>query len=192
MSEKLTQEYLKRSLTYSKHTGLFTWKARPVYHFKNRNAWKDWNRKYPCTIAGYISPAGYVKITISGKAYPAHRLAFLYICGYIPENFVDHRDMNPTNNKWKNLREVTNQCNQQNCKISIRNKSGITGVSWNSREKKWKAKITIAKKTIYLGFFEKLEDAARARYEEEKTNPLWSCSVTSSAKQYLISIGEQV
>lgn len=70
--------------------------------------------------------------------------------------------------------------------------SGITGVSFNKKKNKWIAQIGILRKRKYIGGFKKIEDAARARYEEEQKNPAWSCSVTSSAKQYLISIGEQV
>lgn len=43
------------------------------------------------------------------------------------------------------------------------NTSGYTGVYRRSKSGKWQAQITFRKKTYYLGSFEKLEDAVKAR-----------------------------
>lgn len=192
MTEKLTQEYLKECLEYNPETGILIWKNRPSTHFKNIHTFKKWNKIYPGKEAGCLGIYGYRSITICMKTYPSHRLAFLYMCGYIPENDVDHKDCNRDNNKWINLREVSRSCNMQNQKVRINSTSRITGVYFNKNCNKWISHIKILGRDIRLGSFESFQDAVVARYEEEKTNPLWSCSVTSSAKQYLISIGEQV
>ena len=42
--------------------------------------------------------------------YRAHRLAFLYMKGYIPK-LIDHKDRNGLNNKWNNLREANKSTN---------------------------------------------------------------------------------
>ena len=104
--------------------------------------------------------------------------------GYLPENQVDHIDKNQYNNKWSNLREVSNQCNQQNCNLAKNNTSGVTGVCWNKHAKKWKARIAIDKE-IHLGYFENLDDAVMRRYQEELANPKWTCSIESTAYKYL-------
>lgn len=53
-------------------------------------------------------------------------------------------------------------------KISKANKSGVKGVWWDSYRQKWKAKITFQRQVHELGYFTKLEDAAKARKEAEE------------------------
>ena len=55
-----------------------------------------------------------------------------------------------------------------NAKISKRNTSGIKGVTWSKKQKKWRAYITFQRKYISLGSFHKKEDAAKARKEAEE------------------------
>lgn len=52
-------------------------------------------------------------------------------------------------------------------KIASNNTSGHTGVYWNGRRGKWSAEIRRGRKRTYLGSFENLEDAVRARKEAE-------------------------
>lgn len=48
------------------------------------------------------------------------------------------------------------------------NTSGVKGVTWNSKNNKWIAQITFRGKNHYLGSFESIEDAAKARKEAEE------------------------
>ena len=111
----MTQEYLKTILRYNPSTGIFKW--RKPGHGRPKNK-----------IAGCKNNNGYIFITHNGKKYQAHRLAFLYMDGYFPENFVDHINRNPCDNRWDNLREVSAQCNAQNSAVRKRNNTGITGI----------------------------------------------------------------
>lgn len=54
------------------------------------------------------------------------------------------------------------------------NTSGIRGVTWHNRLKRWQARITFKGKTIHLGYFRTLEDAAIARQlaEEKYFSPI--------------------
>ena len=54
-------------------------------------------------------------------------------------------------------------------KIPINNVSGYKGVSWNGKEKKWIANITLKGKRIYLGIYADLEEAIRIRKEAEES-----------------------
>ena len=54
------------------------------------------------------------------------------------------------------------------CKISVRNTSGVKGVSWDSQRQKWTAQIKFKGKKYYLGRYPKLEDATTARKEAEE------------------------
>lgn len=53
-------------------------------------------------------------------------------------------------------------------KISSNNTSGITGVSWDRRRRKWTANIGFKGKNIFLGAYEHKESAIKARKEAEE------------------------
>lgn len=182
---KLTQEYLKECLAYDPDTGIFIWKERPLTHFKNEGRFNTWNKRYPNKICGSPDKDGYLVTSVGGVLFKTHRLAFLYMEGYMPENIIDHIDGNPGNNKWGNLREVGKSCNGQNCKLSKNNKSGVNGVYFDNGANKWRASIMINRKNKRLGRFENFDDAVLARYQEEIDNPLWTCSIESSAYKYV-------
>lgn len=76
--------------------------------------------------------------------------------------WVDHKDSDGLNNRRKNLRLCTPQQNEGNSRMKSFNTSGIKGVSWCKRDKKWAACICINYKTVHLGRFANKEDAASA------------------------------
>lgn len=80
---------------------------------------------------------------------------------------IDHRNNNKTDNRKFNLRKATVSQNIMNRPIRKDNTSGCTGIYWNKQKNKWAAKIIVNKKQIHLGFFDKLEDAVKARKEAE-------------------------
>ena len=55
-----------------------------------------------------------------------------------------------------------------NGRLSKRNTSGVRGVSWDKRTRKWRAYISQQGKSRYLGYFGSLADAAEARREAER------------------------
>lgn len=91
---EITQASIKSVLHYNPETGKFTW----IESSRGRRAGDE---------AGCTNCGGYRIIGIEGHLYYAHRLAFLYMTGRWPTNQVDHRDRNPSNNQWANLREAT-------------------------------------------------------------------------------------
>ena len=135
--------------------------------------------------AGAIDKKGYIVIMINGKNYFAHRLVFLYMEGYLPENDVDHINRIRNDNRWCNLREVSRSCNMKNINIRKDNASGITGVSWDKRRKKWIARIANNKKEIFIGYFENLSNAVKARFEAEVKYSFQNCNNASTAYKYL-------
>lgn len=83
---------------------------------------------------------------------------------------VDHINHNTLDNRRScNLRVCTNSENQQNRKsVPSNNKSGVMGVKWVKRDKKWYAEININKKSIFLGHFSDLDKAADAVAEARR------------------------
>lgn len=179
--KKLTQERLKELLHYDPKTGAFVWRHRILSQGRiSRLSGK---------VAGSVNKAtGYRQIGIDGKRYYASRLAWLYMEGYSPEREVDHRDRIRHNDKWKNLRHVSHQCNLRNCKLSKNNKTGITGVIPTPSGKKFEAYITVGEKLIRLGRFATKLDAARARWNAEVKHGFPNCNTTSTAYLYLKSV----
>jgi len=150
----MTQDELKKRLHYDPASGAFSWLV-------SKAAWIK-----PGHPAGY-KKNGYTQIRLDGTLYYAHRLAFLYMVGYIPAAQVDHINGNPSDNSWANLREATSQDNVRNCAISVNNTSGVTGVVWDKRKAKWMAKITVDYKEKFLGYFDDLNTAAATRKQAE-------------------------
>ena len=191
MMEKLTQEYLKECLHYNPETGIFTWKRRPISHFKDgvivkkEHICNRWNTHYANTIAGYKSKLGYIEICINNKGCLAHRLAWIYSYGYDSENEIDHFDRDPSNNRIVNLRETGRVCQMQNTGDYKNNTSGVKGVSRQKQNKNWRAYININDKQKHIGSFLDFNDAVMARWAEERDNNLWTCWTDSSAYNYL-------
>ena len=104
-----------------------------------------------------VTKKGYLKGSVNGKQYREHRLIFLYHHGYMPLQ-VDHIDGNPANNLIENLRPATSAQNNQNRKATGASK--IKGVVWHKQSKKWTASICVNRKSVHLGSFLFIEEAA--------------------------------
>ncbi len=108
-------------------------------------------------IAGNFNH-GYVELSVDGKVYRAHNLAWFYIHGVWPKYLLDHKDRNKSNNAISNLREATSSQNGANTCKSKSNRSGFKGVT--SYGFKFKAAIMVNRKRVHLGVFDKARDAA--------------------------------
>lgn len=109
---------------------------------------------------GSLSSNGYFQTTVFGKRYKVHRLIFMYHYGYFPV-VVDHIDGNPLNNSIENLRACSKLQNSYNKRMFRNNKSGVTGVCWNERDKRWMARCGVNGVKHHLGYFENIEDAKK-------------------------------
>src|SRR3990167_9413025 len=74
---------------------------------------------------------------------------------------TDHINGDRLDNRKINLRTALPIQNQANAKVRKDSKSGIKGVRWMVRNKKWQARVG-GGKNRYLGLFETLEEAALA------------------------------
>ena len=142
MSKIITAERLRQVLHYDPETGAWTWLVT------NSNAAPTGS------IAGCVFNDGYRYIRIDWRLYKASRLAVLYMTGKWPKDKVDHHDLNRSNDRWKNLREATSGQNNMNVSKRKDNTSGLKGVTWAKREKKWAANIQLNKKQHHLGYFD--------------------------------------
>lgn len=146
---KLTQVRLRELLSYDPETGEFRWKQS----------------KGPMSsgqIAGHRKITGYRYISIDGKAYPAHHLAWFYVHGKFPIEELDHINRVKFDNRLINLRQATRTQNNQNTSISKNSTTGVKGVSYDYKSKKWHARIRYDGKTLHVGRYKTLEEAKEA------------------------------
>jgi hypothetical protein len=152
---KLTQQTLKTLFTYD-GTNL-RWKAPRVNSVKVGDRF------------GYVdsSSDGYIRGKIFDQMQREHRLVWLFVTGSWPQDQLDHIDGNPTNNAITNLREVSTTENQKNKSLRVDNTSGVPGVFWYTRLRKWQATIGVNNQRIVLGRYENWFDAVCARKSAE-------------------------
>lgn len=113
----------------------------------------------------WTNSRGYGISMIDGKLIRLHR----YLIGEenIPEGMVvDHINHNPSDNRRSNLRIITQFHNSRNLVRKKNNTSGRAGVS-RCKDGRWRAYINVNRRQIYLGSYEKIEDAIEAREKAE-------------------------
>ncbi|MGJ4857061.1 HNH endonuclease signature motif containing protein [Labrys sp. La1] len=104
----------------------------------------------------------YERIQIDGKAYRAHRLAWLYMHGEWPAEEVDHINGDKFDNRIANLRACSKSQNQANCGTGRNNTSGFKGVSWHKGRGMWVARIQVEGRPRSLGYHADKKVAAAA------------------------------
>lgn len=98
---------------------------------------------------------GYGQFRLEGRSQQAHRCAFIFANGGIPEGLmIDHichnrRCVNPAH-----LRAVTNKQNEENrAGANASSSTGVRGVGWHKAARKWSASVTSEGKFHHAGLF---------------------------------------
>ena len=145
----MTADELRNLMAYDPNTGNFTWKQRVAKCVQIGD------------LAGNTNKMGYVTIGLRKKVYKAHRLAWFYTHGEWPKGLIDHVNGVKSDNRISNLRVVNETGNSENVRRpNKRNKSGFMGVI--RFQNKWRANITVNKKTKWLGDYATPEEAYAA------------------------------
>lgn len=148
-------------LSYDRDTGILVWLPR--------DGQPAWNAKNSGKEAGSIDVAtGYRKVSIDGKTYFAHRVAWLIEHNETPDQ-VDHINGVRLDNRMSNLRAVSVAENNRNLSLRSDNKSGVVGVEVCSSTGLWRATIRYEGKTRHLGRFRLMTDAIKARKAAEQS-----------------------
>jgi hypothetical protein len=148
----LNQNTLRQLIKYDHKTGLMIWRYRDKKWFTAVRQWKTWNKLWadqPC----FINQRSQIKIF--GELWSASGVIWKIATGKSPKHFIDHKDRNPHNNKWKNLRPATRSQNNANT-TRPRRKSGFRWVYCNKRGG-WV--VMVNKK--YLGYYADLNTAIK-------------------------------
>lgn len=143
----ITQKELEELLHYDPETGAFTWIV------KRSGAGLG-------NVAGHKEKRdGYIRIKVKDKKYPAHRLAWLYMTGEWPENYIDHINGIRDDNRWGNLRDVTHRTNCENQRVAT-GETGYLGVYKSINN--YRARIKTNGRNIDLGSYKTPEEAHQA------------------------------
>lgn len=117
-------------------------------------------------VAGGKCGNGYILISLDGKQYSAHRLAWMYMHGSWPAKLIDHINGDKTDNRIQNLREATHFNNICNKKAT--SKSGFKGVTFWKRNGSWKAQCQVRGVNKHLGYYKTPEEAHAAYVDYAK------------------------
>ena len=153
----VTQEHIRTVLRYCWASGIFSWAITSA------------RRSKVGAIAGTVKKNGYVSISVAGKTYYAHRLAMLYIYGFMPEE-VDHKNGDTGGNRLDNIRPGTHLLNMQNHRQakSSNKSSGLLGVTLHKKTGKWLAQISLNRRHCAIGLFNTPEGAHQAYLEKKR------------------------
>lgn len=117
--------------------------------------------------AGGMNSQGYRRIYISGRYEQEHRIVWMLFHGEWPILQVDHLNGNRSDNRPCNLRLANCSDQMRNRARPSNNTSGKHGVTLHKKSGKWQAQIGVDGKSIYLGLFESIDQAADARAKAE-------------------------
>lgn len=171
---EITQKQIKELVDYCPETGVFTHRERHRELFTSDISHRLWNCRHAGKVSGAIQVKGNgyrrVRISLNGKQYLAHRIAWIYMTGTNPPEQIDHIDGDSLNNKWSNIRNGSD-INQRNKGIQRNNSSGFSGVSWSKSAGKWLVRIWVVESGcrvykhfgVYSDFNEAVITAKRVR-----------------------------
>jgi hypothetical protein len=162
MKTELTQARLRELLHYEPSTGELRW----MLSIGGVKAG---------AIAGSTDSQGYVRVRLDGRTYKAHRLAWLWVHGELPEHEIDHINGGKADNRIANLRDVRHQTNTENLRLPrVTNKSGLLGV--RPKAGRWHASIRLNQVAHHLGSFQ-TKEAAHAAYLAAKRKYHEGCTI---------------
>lgn len=134
-------EAAKAALNYDPDTGIFTWRISTNGRIKVGD------------VAGN-SEIGYVRISVDGKRYLAHRLAWAIYYGEQPPKHIDHKNEIKTDSRICNLRGASFSQNLYNKGVQRNN---ALGFKWVHQHKN--GSFVAVVNSQYLGCYDTAESA---------------------------------
>jgi hypothetical protein len=119
--------------------------------------------------AGSISTSkhGHAKWYVFADSQRLNVARVIYFMSYGVDSYpleIDHINVNSLYNAIENLRVSDKAIQMQNRKHNKNNTTGVRGVFWSTREKKYKVSIKVNRITHHLGTYSTLREAAEARW----------------------------
>ena len=157
---KLTGEYVRQWFDYDPETGV-------VYRKKSKIT-----NKVGAPAGSMMPNNGYIIIRFDGHWVYAHRLAHVWMTGSEPTGQMDHINGVKFDNRWSNLRDVSQSYNMQNTIKAGKNNStglrGVTNISQGRHKGTFSASIRINGEMVVLGYYPTPEEAFEVYHECKK------------------------
>ena len=145
----LSQELVKHLFDYA--DGQLIWKNPRVPS----------RAKVGARAGTFSNTTGYRQVSVNSVTVMEHRVIFLWHYGHLPEN-VDHINHVREDNRIENLRAATVNENRYNALSKSNNKSGVRGVHWAPKSKKWCACVRANNCIVFRCLIDNLELAELA------------------------------
>lgn len=151
----ITQARLKEICTYDPESGLFEGIVNRGKKYKVGDQF------------GKEAKKGYLQVTIDGRTYRLHRLAWLYVHGYHPPAEIDHKNGIPYDNRMENLRLADKAQNAWNRK-GRPNRAMPKNVTYHEKDRLYVVMFSKHRKLAFCKSYRNLEDAAQAALRERE------------------------
>lgn len=159
-----TPETLRQLLRYEPDTGKLYWLERPESLCSNNARWRAYNKRLAGKEAFTATmPYGYRTGMVLGYRTYAHRVIWALHHGQWPVGVIDHINRDPTDNRIVNLRDCSQETNMRNTKKNCWNRSGETGVSWDTKNNRWRVSLGYRGVSLNLGRYKDFDEAVAIR-----------------------------
>lgn len=176
-NEERILAYLESVADYDPELGGF------IVHTQPAHTWSDKVGK----CLGTLTLTGYLNISIAGINRRQSHLVWLWYHGSWPRFQIDHINGVKDDDRIENLRDVPRELNNRNRKLNSNNKTGITGIRFDTPQNKYAVQIRAKGKRVHIGRFNTLLEAARAlaAFHEENPNLGYTARHLQSLHRYL-------
>lgn len=118
---------------------------------------------------GTLFTTGHLQASVDGMMTGVHRIAFALLSGEYPAVEVDHINGDGADNRACNLRLATSSQNNQNRRLSSRNKSGVKGVfRVKANKKPWRVSVGLNGRYYITHFAMKAEAVAHVKQVRQR------------------------
>lgn len=115
LNTERVKDEIKSRFNYDPDTGSLTWKVRPEPKFSRFNGLSSGKEVGKTGVKGGYAYKSVVMEVFGRKMnLSVSRICWLCKTGEWPTNTIDHKDRNTINNRWSNLRDVTQRENNRN------------------------------------------------------------------------------
>ena len=133
---------LEAALDYCPSTGVFRWKV------------SNGRARICGGQAGRRLPSGYLTVKLGGLTVYLHRAAWQMVHGAPPEQYIDHVNGDPSDNRIANLRDVSQTENLRNTRKA---RGVLLGVA--KFRGKFKTEIRVGGRKKHIGVYATAEEA---------------------------------